>query len=63
MFRPGWSFSGPPRKQIQELFSLSTLWDSKCSQVSVTKVKVYRLYKLKLLHGSFNLLLSDMPVY
>ena len=40
-FRPSRSSSGPPRKQIQELFSFSALWDPKCLQVSVTEVKVY----------------------
>ena len=40
LFRPSRSSSGPPRKQIEELFSLSVLWDPKCSQVSFT---VYRL--------------------
>jgi hypothetical protein len=31
MFRPSRSSSGPPRKQIQELFSFSALWHSKRS--------------------------------
>jgi len=62
MFGPSRSSSDPPRKQIQELFSLSTLWDPKCSQVSVTEGKVYRLYKLNWLCDGFNLLLSDMAV-
>ena len=62
MFRPSQSSSDSPRKQIQELFSLSALWDPKCSQVSVTQAKVYRLYKLNLLYDSFNLLISDMAV-
>jgi len=62
MFRPSRSTSGPPRKQNQELRSLSTLWDPKFSQVSGTKAKVYRLYKLNLLCDGFNLLLSDMAV-
>ena len=53
MFRPSRSSSGPPRKQIQELFSFSALWDPKCSQVSVTEAKVYRLYKLNLLYDGF----------
>ena len=59
MFRPSRSSSGPPRKQIQELFILSALWDPKCSQVPVTEAKVYRLCKLNLRDG-FNRLLSDM---
>ena len=62
MFRPSRSSSGPPRKQIQELFSLSALWDPKCSQVSVTETKAYRLYKLNWLYDGFNLLLSDVAV-
>ena len=40
MFRPSRSSSGPPRKQIQELFSFSALWDPKCLHVSVTGVPV-----------------------
>jgi hypothetical protein len=63
MFRPSRSSSGPPRKQIEELFSLSALWDPKCSQVSVSKAKVYRLNKLNLLYDDFNLLLFDTVVY
>jgi len=59
MFRTSRSSSGPPRNQIQELFSVSALWDPKCSQVSVTEAKVYRLYKLNWLCDGFNLLLSD----
>jgi len=43
MFRPSQSSSGPPRKQILELFSFPALWDPKCSQVSVTETKVYKL--------------------
>jgi len=62
MFRPSRSSAGPSRKQIQELFSLSALWDPKCSQVSVTEAKVCRLYKLNLLYDGFNLLLYDMAV-
>jgi len=62
MFRPSQSSSGPPRKQIHELFSLSALRDPKCSQVSVTEAKVYRSYKLNWLCDGFNLLLSDMAV-
>ena len=62
MFRPSRSSSVTPRKQIQELFSLSAMWDPKCSQVSVTEAKVHRLYNLKLLYDGFNLFLSDMVV-
>ena len=36
MFRSSRSSSGPPRKQIQEFFSFSALWDPKCSQVLVS---------------------------
>jgi hypothetical protein len=61
MFQPSRSFSGPLRKQIQELFRLSALWNPKCSQVSVTEAK--RLYKFNLLCDGFNLLLSDTVVY
>jgi len=46
MFRPNRSSSGPLRKQIQEMFSLSALWDPKCSHVSVTEAKVYNIYLL-----------------
>ena len=63
MFRPSQSSSGPLRKQIQELFSLSALCDPKCSQVSVIEAKVYRLYKLTLLYDGFNLLLYDTVLY
>jgi len=50
MFWPSRSSSGPPRKQIQELFSFSALWDPKCSHVSVIGAKKYvTLYKLNLL--------------
>ena len=62
MFRPSRSSSGPPRKQIQELFSLSGLWDPKCSHVSVTAAEVYKLYKFNWLYDGFNKLLSDMAV-
>ena len=57
------SSAGPPRKQIQDLFSLSALWDPKCSQVAVTVIKVYRLYKLNWLYDGFNLILSDTAIY
>ena len=40
MFRPSRSYSGPPRKQIQELFSFPALWDPKTSPISVTETKV-----------------------
>ena len=40
MFRPSRSSSGPPRKQIQELFSFPALWDPKCSLVTVTEAKL-----------------------
>jgi len=40
MFRPSRSSSGPPRKQIQELFGFSALWDPKCLHVSVTGAPV-----------------------
>jgi len=62
MFLPSRSSSGPPRKQIQGLFSLSALWDPKCLHVSVTEAKVYRLYKLNWLYDGFNLLLCDVAV-
>jgi len=40
MFRPSRSSSGRPRKQIQELFSFSALWNPKCSQVSVKEANL-----------------------
>jgi len=43
MFRPSRSSSGPPRKQIEEMFSFSALWDPKCLHVSVREAKVYKL--------------------
>jgi len=36
MFRPSRSSSGPPRKQIQKLFSFPALWDPQCLQDIVT---------------------------
>jgi len=54
MFRPSRSSSGPPRKQIQELFSLSALWDPKYSQVSVTETEVCRLCILDWLYDGLN---------
>jgi len=63
MFRASWSSSDPPRKQTQELFSLSALWDPKYSQFSVTEAKYYRLYTLTSLYDGFNLLLSDVVVF
>jgi len=53
MCRPIRSSSGPPRKQIQELFSFPALWDPKCSHVSVTKAKVYKLVYIELVVRRF----------
>jgi len=36
MFRPSRSSSGPPRRQIEELFSFTALWEPKCLPVFVT---------------------------
>ena len=36
MFRPSRSSLGPPRRQIQELFSFPALWDPKFLQDFVT---------------------------
>ena len=41
MFRPSRSSSGPPRKQIEELFSFSALRDPKCLHVALTYVPLY----------------------
>jgi len=49
MFRTSRSSSGPPRKQVQELFSFPALWDPTCLQLSVNRnVKYMSLYKLNL---------------
>ena len=40
MSRPSRSSSGPPRKQIQELFSFPSLWDPKCLQVQFTQAHI-----------------------
>jgi len=61
MFRPSRSSLGPPGNQIHELFSLSTMWDPKCSQISVTEENVYSLYKLNLLCDAFNPLTPNDP--
>ena len=60
MFRSSRSSSGTPRKQIQEQFIFSALWDPKCSQVSVTETNVYRLYKLHLLYDGFKIEIGDL---
>ena len=39
MIRPSRSSSGPPRTQIQALFSFPALWNPKCLQVSVSGAK------------------------
>jgi len=46
MFRPSRSSSGPPTKQIRELFSFSVLWDPKFSQVSLTEAKLYKVVQI-----------------
>jgi len=46
MFWPSQSSSGPPRKQIHELFSFPALWDPKCSQlVSIWDMSPWHIYR------------------
>ena len=47
MFQPSQSSSGPPRKQIQELFSLSPMWDSKCRPDIYTIIIIIIIINIK----------------
>ena len=46
MFGPSRSSSGPPRKQIKELFSFSALWVTKCLQVLYTRESQLKTLKI-----------------
>jgi len=48
MFRPSSSSSGPPWRQIQELFSFPALWDPKCLQVFLQEHIVHKLVYIEL---------------